>query len=90
MFGPSPPNVCLATRSASAVQLLVLFPSATANATGNGCTFNCDGGTCRVRGGDALPVELMDFSVEGAADGATPEDAESEPSDEEAEDGDDT
>ena len=30
----------------------------------NGCRFNCPGGTsCRLRGSDALPVELLDFAI---------------------------
>ena len=35
-----------------------------ANTTMNGCVFMCEGGTCIVRGGDALPAELMNFAIE--------------------------
>ncbi len=89
-FGPNPPTNCRTFRSPSIAALLLYFSNPGSNTSSNGCTFNCDGGTCRVRGGDALPVELMDFSVEGAADWDSPEAAEREPSDDEAEDADDT
>jgi hypothetical protein len=44
------------------------FASSAANNTLNGCSFGCPAGpspttTCIVRGGDALPVELMGFSI---------------------------
>ncbi len=54
-------------------QLQVRFDNSAANSNMNGCTFNCEGGTCRVRGGDALPVELMDFGIN---DDTTASDAE--------------
>ena len=28
------------------------------------CLFTCGGGTCRIQGGDGLPVELMEFGIE--------------------------
>ncbi len=63
-YGPNPPTQCLAFRSSYEAGLQANWPLTASNTTANGCTFNCDGGTCRVRGGDALPVELMEFSVE--------------------------
>jgi len=65
-FGVNPPNLCdVVVDPGVAAVLFVGFAATSHNITGNGCTFNCAGGTCRVRGGDALPVELMEFSVEG-------------------------
>ncbi len=69
--GTNPPGTCAASNWTSNSYgslvyyafLEVTFPSGAANATANGCIFNCEGGSCRVRGGDGLPVELMSFSV---------------------------
>jgi hypothetical protein len=45
-------------------RLNVVWSNNAHNMTNAGCTFICQGGgTCRVRGADALPVELMEFSV---------------------------
>ncbi len=71
-FGPNPPISCLALRFVTSSYgsltytglLTVSFLTGAANVTANGCLFNCEGGSCRVRGGDALPVELMSFSVD--------------------------
>ena len=64
-FGPNPPTNCIANATLISASIVVEFSNVAHNTILNGCTFNCDGGTCRVRGGDALPVELMGFSVEG-------------------------
>lgn len=69
--GPNPPISCLAARFVTSSygsltytgQLTASFLSGAANVTANGCLFNCGGGSCLVRGGDGLPVELMSFSV---------------------------
>lgn len=74
-FGPTPPSYCSAIRvlapppipglySRFTAVLRVGFADPASNQTSNGCTFNCPGGTCIVRGGDGLPVELMQFKVE--------------------------
>ena len=73
-YGPNPPTFCNAVKSTSPFPsgisyvafFHLAFPDNAHNITQNGCTFACDGGAnvCRVRGGDALPVELMDFSVQ--------------------------
>ena len=66
--------VCFASRAYSArasdfgASLIARFAMASHNTIGAGCIFNCPGGSCRVRGGDALPVELMGFSVNEPAD----------------------
>jgi hypothetical protein len=73
-FGTMQPTFC----QALAQNLTTIFSAganvrwgsasaATANNTANGCTFICQGGSCRMRGGDTLPVELMDFSVDDDA-----------------------
>ena len=65
MFGPNPPNLCsVFTAGGGNPALQAFWVATTQNVTSNGCTFNCPGGTCRVRGADALPVELMEFSIE--------------------------
>ena len=46
------------------VSLMIRFATTGQNITANGCDWNCGGNTCTMRGGDALPVELMEFSVE--------------------------
>ncbi len=72
-FGANPPALCFATRNAThngtsndyrTAFLSANFAVASHNMTSNGCTFVCGGGTCKVRGGDALPVELLGFGVE--------------------------
>ena len=71
-FGPNPPTQCSwvtgyiysTLTNYYTANLIARFASAAANTTANGCIFVCPGGTCRVRGGDALPIELMDFAVE--------------------------
>ena len=64
-FGTSPPDVCTAYNIPPDIALVVEFPSSAANVTGNGCIFICQNGICTVRGGDGLPVELMEFKIEG-------------------------
>jgi len=61
MFGSNPPTNCAVTIST----LGVIFASAGHNTVANGCIFTCNGGAnvCQLRGGDGLPVELMEFSV---------------------------
>ena len=68
-FGPNPPT-CYATQATLYsgqyyAQIVAIFLSSAANVTENGCVFNCEGGSCIVRGGDGLPVELMAFEIEG-------------------------
>ncbi len=64
MFGTMAPIICQSQDNPSLKRLTVAWSFDASNTTGNGCTFNCQGGTCRIRGGDALPVELMDFGIE--------------------------
>ena len=78
MFGTMQPTSCAINRTSGTALLLARWPSAASNTAMNGCTFNCDGGTCRVRGGDALPVELMEFGIEDD-DGRDTEELEDEP-----------
>ena len=67
-FGPEQPVRCETARNTAVAFIRAGWDQygtpATPNA--NGCTFTCDGGAnvCQVRGGDGLPVELMEFSVE--------------------------
>lgn len=71
-FGPNPPTQCdwgaayvySTINNYYTAHLIARFASAAANNAANGCIFVCPGGTCQVRGGDGLPVELMDFAVE--------------------------
>ncbi len=66
-YGPNPPSSCsdfVGLGETWVVELQARFSESAHNTTQNGCTFMCPGGTCRVRGGDALPVELMHFGVE--------------------------
>ena len=65
MFGPNPPTACQSVNTTTTARLTAIFSMTTHNVTANGCVFNCALGTCRVRGGDGLPVELMYFDVEG-------------------------
>ncbi len=44
----------------------------------NRCRFNCQGGVCVVGGGDALPVELPDFSIDEYSDPDTEGNPESD------------
>ena len=80
VFGPNPPTMCMTYKAIPPVfftaRLRAVWSSSADNVTANGCTFVCPGGTCRVRGGDALPVELLDFSVDGSDDPEPAEDPE--------------
>lgn len=62
-FGTMAPTQCNSVKTTTTARLTAQFANAISNTTMNGCIFNCQGGTCRVRGGDALPVELMDFEI---------------------------
>ena len=62
---------CLANRGTFVPTTVVYFTAffqasfnSAANTTTNGCNFMCEGGSCIVRGGDALPAELMNFAIE--------------------------
>ncbi len=83
MFGTNPPGSCQWFASPGLAILAATWPDSANNATGNGCTFNCQGGgTCRLRGGDGMPVELMDFAIEAqsARSSDTPDDEADEDS----------
>ncbi len=91
-FGPNPPDLCNIDRDYSssngtfrAVLWAWWIGAPAFNVTENGCQFNCDGGSCIVRGGDGLPVELMDFAIEddeaSATEDAEPESTDTDPSD---------
>ncbi len=72
-FGTKPPTRCQLSQNTSGATfftagLVAVWPAVPPTPTAHGCVFNCPGGTCRVRGGDGLPVELMGFSVDGDAD----------------------
>lgn len=56
---------CNTNNTSMFVNFIASFSSAAANNMANGCIFTCDGmaNTCRVRGGDGLPVELMEFGI---------------------------
>ncbi len=64
MFGTPAPTGCAVDTGAPIIALVAQFAASGDNTTGAGCVFNCQGGTCRVRGADALPVELLQFSAE--------------------------
>ena len=59
-YGPFPPTQCQAyvTGINGNAFVQAIFMSAISNTDMNGCIFPCPGGTCRIRGGDGLPVEL--------------------------------
>ena len=70
-FGPNPPDTCVAATSVDldndgvfGSAIGPLFLNFSQNVTQNGCSFTCPGGSCRVRGGDGLPVELILFEVD--------------------------
>ncbi|GJM09860.1 MAG: hypothetical protein DHS20C11_21360 [Lysobacteraceae bacterium] len=70
-FGPNPPAGCRGgLGSFSLASFFASWPGAASNTTANGCTFTCNaGGTgaanvCQMRGGDGLPVELMEFTLD--------------------------
>ena len=62
VFG-APPNLT--------ASIHLSFAGAASHTTMNGCTFNCPGGTCRLQGGDGLPVELLDFHIAESGDSQT-------------------
>lgn len=63
-FGPNPPALCFIHHPDSASgNASLIFSMASQNITANGCSWPCAGG-CIVRGGDALPVELLGFGVD--------------------------
>lgn len=66
-FGSMQPSQCSAIMGSfggvAYAQVRAIWPDASSNTTMNGCNFICGGGACTIRGGDALPVELLDFSV---------------------------
>jgi len=70
MYGPNPPVFCAVQNNSSLAQLAATFASPASSMPSNGCSFMCPGGTCQVRGGDALPVELMEFSVSVTNEGS--------------------
>ncbi len=81
VFGPNPPTQCPTFTGMGAfytARLRAVWANSVDNSTANGCTFICPGGTCRVRGGDALPVELMDFTIGESDDSEPAEDSETE------------
>ena len=70
-YGPTAPTLCEATRSGTmTARINILFPLGGNNTAANYCIFNCNG-TCRMRGGDGLPVELMDFSIDEGSKSST-------------------
>ncbi len=81
-FGTNPPVLCTALTNTFGSppnvlgRLKVQWAASAGNTSANGCSFNCQGGTCRVRGGDGLPVELMEFSVDGSTDPEPTDDPE--------------
>jgi len=71
-FGSNPPDNCGYQNTPGLAILTASWMNAAFNVISNGCTFNCQGGgTCRLRGDDGLPVELLDFSVGKESEGAT-------------------
>lgn len=63
MFGPNPPDNCSHNVTPMLAILVAVWGDSAHNVSANGCTFNCGGGSCRIRGGDGLPVELLDFGI---------------------------
>jgi hypothetical protein len=65
-FGATQPWLCGSARFTGRAELYANWLVADEPATPslNGCSFNCGGKICQVRGGDGLPVELMEFSVD--------------------------
>ena len=82
-FGTSPPHICTVYNIPPDISLVVEFTAPSANVTGNGCVFVCQNGICTVRGGDGLPVELMEFSIEDGETGS-PEDEVFPPEDDDS------
>ena len=71
MFGAIPPIYCsivTATNNPNLLGLTAVWGTSSmgtaSNTTMNGCTFTCNGNSCRVRGADGLPVELMSFETD--------------------------
>ena len=75
MLGPNPPTLCSANRTYTFGTFLAVlqakWTTPADNMAANRCRFTCDGGVCEVRGEDALPVELLDFSIDEYSDPET-------------------
>ena len=62
-------GVCAVTCSAPTSSRVAPLTSPTSDTPGMGCDFSCpllplSQRNCSIRGGDGLPVELMDFTIE--------------------------
>ena len=72
MVGLTAPTQCLAVIGAGVAIISAMWPALGGNMTTNYCLFSgCGGagtGTCIIRGGDGLPVELLDFYIEESGD----------------------
>jgi len=55
---------CATQASAMGNVLAARFGTGYFSNTSKECVFTCPGGTCTIRGGDGLPVELMEFAIE--------------------------
>jgi len=64
VFGTMAPTDCNFVHTTTTARLTARFAATASNTSANGCIFNCGGGSCIVRGGDALPVELMEFTID--------------------------
>lgn len=67
-FGPNPPTQCpnftmSFPASMYTAFFAAVFSESSSNTPNNGCSFNCALGACQVRGGTALPVELLRFGI---------------------------